>query len=362
MTEQNKPKVLLIQQDLKNYRDPIYKLISAQVDLTVGYTVSADFTESSYPIIQLPYKKIWNIIWHKGLIKIINQYDVVVFVPHLVMLRTATLPFVPHKPRLVTWSLGVHASYYRPYDLTKKPDVSDKLFELIQDHADACIFYMPEPIEYWKKYKRIDERKYFVAHNTVVVAPFDESETSDRNIILFVGTLYKQKGIGDLLECYATAKERVGTLPKLIIVGNGPEKDVIEEQIRMLHLENDVELTGPIYEEDRLKDLFVKSVICVSPRQAGLTVLKSIGYGVPFVTRTNAVTGGERSNVISGKTGILYNTESELVDILCKTATEPKLYSAMSQSAMNYYRTVASPEGMAQGVVDAIYFALKKER
>lgn len=362
MTEKAKPKVLLIQQDLKNYRDPIYRLISEQVDLTVGYTVSADFTESAYPIIKLPYKKIRNIIWHKGLKKIINQYDVVVFVPHLVMLRTATLPFVPHKPKLVTWSLGVHASYYRPYDLTKEPDLRDKVFEFIQDHADACVFYMPQPIDFWKKHKHIDERKYFVAHNTVAVAPFDESETKNRNLILFVGTLYKQKGVGELIECYAKAKEKVGIMPALKIIGKGPEKESIAQQIKALSLEDDVELAGAIYEEEKLKDYFVKSVVCVSPKQAGLTVLKSIGYGVPFVTRTDAITGGEKSNVIPGKTGIFYDTESELVDILCKTATEPETFSELSQSALHYYKTVASPENMAQGVVDAINYALKKEK
>lgn len=46
-----KPKVLLIQEDLKNYRDPIYSLINEKVDLTVGYTTSTDYQSTSYPII-----------------------------------------------------------------------------------------------------------------------------------------------------------------------------------------------------------------------------------------------------------------------------------------------------------------------
>lgn len=354
-----KPKVLLIQEELKYYRDPIYALINKQVDLTVGYTVSADYTVSSYPIIKLLYKKIGKVIWHKDLLQLVNQYDAVVFVPHFKMVRVATLPFVPHKPKLITWSLGVHASYTRLYDLSQKPSFADKVFETIQDHSDACVFYMPEPIEYWKKYKKIEEQKYFVAHNTVAVASFDEAETIDRNIILFVGTLYKQKGIGELLECYAKAKARVGDLPKIKIVGNGPEKSDIESHVKALHLGDDVELTGAIYEEDKLKDYFVKSIICVSPKQAGLTVLKSFGYGVPFVTRSNAITGGEKTNIIPGKTGLFYDTEEELVDILCKTATEPETFSAMSAYAINYYKTEASPERMAQGVVDAINYALK---
>ena len=49
----NKIKVLLIQEDLKNYRDPIYKLINEQVDLTVAYTIKDEVKKSSYNIIKL---------------------------------------------------------------------------------------------------------------------------------------------------------------------------------------------------------------------------------------------------------------------------------------------------------------------
>jgi len=356
----DKPTVLLIQEELKNYRDPIFSLINEKVDLTVGYTTSTDYQSSTYPIIQLPYKKAGPIIWHKGFNRLINQYDVVVFVPHFRMIRVASLPFIPHKPKLVTWSLGVHASYTRLYDLSKKPDWEDKLFESIQDHADACVFYMPEPIEYWKKYRGIDEKKYFVAHNTVAIADYSEDECQNREIILFVGTLYKQKGVGELIECYAKAKSKVGKLPALKIIGKGPEKESIEKRVEELSLKYDVELTGAIYDEEALKDYFVKSIICVSPTQAGLTVLKSLGYGVPFITRTDAISGGEKTNIQNGVTGVFYDSEEELVEILSETKTNPQKFAAMSKAARDFYIREASPEGMAQGVIDAINHAISR--
>ena len=353
-----KPKVLLIQEDLKNYRDPIYSLIAKRIDLTVAYTISNEIKESSYPIISLPYKKVGLLIWHKNFYKFINQYDVIVFVPHLRMIRVVALPFFPHKQKLVSWSLGVHASYKRLYDLSKAPDMKSRLFETIQDNCDACVFYMPEPIEYWRKYKNINPTKYFVAHNTVAIAEFDDSIKRDRYIILFVGTLYQQKGIGELVDCYAKAKKKVGTLPKVKIVGKGPEKDIIQNMVNKLGLQDDVELTGTIYEENKLKDYFLRSIICISPKQAGLTVLKSLGYGVPFVTRTDAITGGEKTHIQNGVTGIFYDTEEELVDIIAQTSTNPEKYESMSDAARKYYLTEASPERMAQGVVNAIMYAL----
>ena len=355
------PKVLIIQEDLKNYRDPIYSLINEKVDITLGYTISTEVKSSSYPIIHLPYKRIGRIIWHIGLRQIINQFDVVVYVPHFKMVRVATLPFFSHKPKLVTWSLGVHASYNRLYDLSKKPDWEDRLFECIQNRADACVFYMPEPIEYWKKYSNIDEKKYFVAHNTVAVAPYEEVDPGNRNLILFVGTLYSQKGVGELIECYAKAKSEIGKLPNLKIIGKGPEKESIKTKIIELGLQDDIELTGAIYDENLLKDYFLKSIICISPKQAGLTVLKSFGYGVPFVTRTNSISGGEKNNIIHGVNGLFYDTEAELVDILLETKKYPSKYYAMSKAAKDYYIKEASPDKMAQGVVDAIIYALSKK-
>ena len=307
----------------------------------------------------LPYCAIGPFTWHNGFKSIINQYDVVVFPPYLRMVRVAIMPLLPHKPKLISWSIGVHASYTRPYDLSRKPDFKDRLSQSIQNHSDACIFYMPEPIEYWKKYGSIDEEKYFVAHNTVEIAPLTTTELGPRTFILFVGTLYKQKGVEELIKCYALAKGKVGDLPPLMIIGDGPEKRNIKRLIISLDLEDDVVLEGAIFDEIILKDFFSEAILCISPKQAGLTVLKSFGYGVPFVTRRDAITGGEKSNIKDGVNGYFYDTEEELINIIVRTKTHPEEFMIMSDAARNHYLTEASPEAMAQGVIDAIMYVLK---
>ena len=355
-----KPKVLIIQESVMTYRAPIYELIAKEVELEVGYTEKNEIKKSSFPIFKMPYRKIGPFTWHKKLNNILSNYDVIVFVPHLSLIRLISKVYFKHKYKLVTWSLGIHASYTRLYDLTQPPSFKDKVFEDIQDRADASVFYMPEPLEYWKKYRKINEEQYFIAHNTVAVAPCNNYlDFEKRNSILFVGTLYKQKGIGELLEAYNIAKQQCGKLPVIKIVGKGPEKDSIQQQINAMKLQDDVELCGPIYEEEALKEYFLAATICVSPKQAGLSVLKSLGYGVPFVTRTNAITGGEKSNIINGKNGIFYDSVEELAEIIKTTALEPEKFREMSKNAREYYLNNASPEKMARGVLDAINYALK---
>ena len=253
-----KPKVLIIQESVMTYRAPIYELIAKEVELEVGYTEKNEIKKSSFPIFKMPYRKIGPFTWHKKLNNILSNYDVIVFVPHLSLIRLISKVYFKHKYKLVTWSLGIHASYTRLYDLTQPPSFKDKVFEDIQDRADASVFYMPEPLEYWKKYRKINEEQYFIAHNTVAVAPCNNYlDFEKRNSILFVGTLYKQKGIGELLEAYNIAKQQCGKLPVIKIVGKGPEKDSIQQQINAMKLQDDVELCGPIYEEEALKEYFL---------------------------------------------------------------------------------------------------------
>lgn len=353
------PKVLYISDVLSSYNDPIYQIISKKVDFTYAWTTKSEVDKPSYKTFQINHYKIGPFLIHRGLRKIINQYDVVIFCPHLRFLRTALMPFFSHKPKLISWDIGLHVSYNKKYDLTKGPDLKDRLFQSIQDHCDACIFYMPQPIEYWKKYSNLDERKYFVAHNTVKVANFEKLPSmEDRDKFLFVGTLYQQKGLGELIEAYAKAKVHCDNLPKLYIIGKGPERDIIENLIHEKGLGEFVVMTGAIYDEEILKEYFLSSLLCISPKQAGLSVQKSLGYGVPFVTRPDSITGGERFDVIDRKTGFFFNTVEELADILIMVSKKKSQIEKMSSFARNYYLTEASPEKMAQGALDAIKYVM----
>lgn len=359
-TMNRKPKVLLIQEIMQRYRAPIYKLMSKEADLDLAYTEKNDIDDPELKVFQLPHFKVWKFNIHTGIYKILNKYDVVIMQPHLNCLTLNCIPFLPHKNfKIVTWTIGKYVTYNIPYDLEKSPSLKDWIFENIQDAAQACIFYMPEPIEYWKKHKKIDTRKYFVAHNTVEVAAYSTlPKYKERDSFLFVGTLYRQKGIDELIEAYNIAKKKRKELPKLNIVGKGAEEQVIREQIKGLGLENDIILCGAVYDENILKDYFLNAKLCISPKQAGLSVPKSLGYGCPFVTRPDAITGGERNNVIDGYNGAYYNSVEELADILISSMEQEEKYSIMAVNAREYYNRECPPQKMADGALKAIEYVL----
>lgn len=141
-------------------------------------------------------------------------------------------------------------------------------------------------------------------------------------------------------------------------MGDGPEFNKIKDLVKENGIDNKVILYGRIIEEEKLRDLFMRSFVCVSPGQAGLTVLKSFGYGVPFVTRQDAVTGGELLNIKNHENGILYSDDKMLVDILKDVRLDPEKYIQMGNNAYEYYYAYATPQKMAQGVIDAINYVL----
>src|SRR5690606_36609523 len=129
------------------------------------------------------------------------------------------------------------------------------------------------------------------------------SKRIDRNSLLFIGTLYKEKGVIMLLEAFRNLiNSYEGTL-MLDVIGDGPELGSLKMWVERNGIKNKVNFHGKITNEKELKPYFQNAIACVSPFQAGLSVIKSLAYGVPFVTTKFPITGGEYTSIIEGVTG-----------------------------------------------------------
>lgn len=359
----NKSRVLLLQERLSIYRIPIYKLISQKYDLTVCYLTK----DASISLQQLPFKnyslnynKFVGINFIPHLLEYCNTFDAVITLPHFRCPAFCRIPFW-HKRTYhsLTWSIGVRASYKEHYNIDKKFTIKDYMYEQILKKSEANIFYDRTPIALWKR-RGLDISKFFVAHNSVEVLNFEP--TTKRDIFLFVGTLYRQKGLDELIDAYYYTFKycSIQDFPKLFIVGSGSEENVLKERVQYLKLNNQIQFLGAIYNEKDLSALFCRSIMCISPNQAGLSVLKSMGYGVPYVTKRTAITGGEIFNIIDGENGVIYNDTKELPLILWDAVLNRQKYLGLGEAAYKYYKSSATPQIMANGVIAALDYVFRQ--
>lgn len=332
--------------------------MAKQFDMTVLYSNGKVPDGREFETIYAEtYKKGPFTFFRKNLSNILKGFDVVIFPydPMQVSILIAMLKGkITKKQRFISWGIGVPASYNVKYDSHRK---TSNLCYYLAKWCDASVFYSDYPKEKYAA-MRVPREKMYVAHNTVEIYPYDEnlSANTPKDIFLFVGSLYKQKGVGVLLEAYTTALRLNPEIIPLYIIGGGAEYDEIARYISDNQLEQKVYLKGPIYDEQVLSTYFLRARACISPNQAGLSVQKSMGYGVPFVTKKDAITGGEIFDIENNKRGILYQDDSQLIDILLDINDHPKKYLEMGENGKLFYRENRTIQIMAQGVIDAINY------
>ena len=93
----------------------------------------------------------------------------------------------------------------------------------------------------------------------------------------------------------------------------------------------------------------------VSFGQAGLTVLQSLGYGVPFLTKINAISGGEKTNIRDKENSLFCEDNIDsLESILVEICNDIVFARLMGERAYKYYSKYCTIENMCQGFIDAI--------
>lgn len=349
-------KVIILYNKIFHYRIPVWNELAKMCDLTVAYSEgdgrAPEGMEVLFRIVYLPAKYFKGFVLQKTNIrKLCRQYDAVIAYGNIAWLKYSTLPWFNKTP-VIYHTIGVSASYGKGFDEHKE---WDKIRKFFYSKADALAFYTDYPIAKYES-MGIPREKMFVAPNTVAVAPVKDKV--EKNTLLVIGTLYKEKGIQTLLDVYKELMP-VCDLPLLNIIGKGPDYDAINQWIQDNGMQDLIVLRGAIYDIDEKAKYFAQALACISPKQAGLTVLESMGYGVPFISTKNAITGGELFNVHNGVDGVVMENEAELTDVVRDIANKPDKYIAMGLKAKEFYDNNRTPKHMAQGFWDAIQYVLR---
>lgn len=341
---------------LHHYRAPFFKELAEK-----GYEIDIYHTG---PEIEIEIGSVNQIIvkstkvfkafeWFK--LPNLNSYDVVVVMQNIRLLNLWSLSFnFRRKYKLIHWGIGVSSSKGLPKNKTLISRVRDKL----SNFSDAIVFYSAYPLQF---FSIKNQSKSFIAHNTVFNLLFKDMSTLEKDSFLFVGSINKRKGLDVLLRSFSNYLKEDGSIQTLNIVGGG-DKEIIEElkaSVIKEKLENNIKFIGPVYSDEVKQKYFEKAVCSISPKQAGLSVLESFSYGVPFICFEDAISGGEHLNIKNDVNGYLVNSEDELTAKLMLFTDKSNLSKDLGRSAYEFYRDKRSMAVMVDEFDKAIQFVLK---
>jgi N-acetyl-alpha-D-glucosaminyl L-malate synthase BshA len=129
---------------------------------------------------------------------------------------------------------------------------------------------------------------------------------NDERILVHVSNFRKVKRVEDVVRVFEQVHEKMPS--KLLMIGDGPERQNAEELCRTLHVANDIRFLG---KQDHISEIFSISDLFLLPSQYesfGLSALEAMACGIPVIS-TNA--GGLPEINVQGKTGFL----SEVGDV-----------------------------------------------
>lgn len=179
-----------------------------------------------------------------------------------------------------------------------------------------------------------NNNKFIYIHNPVTFEPSNIINYNlNSNYVIGVGRLNTQKDFISLIKAWNLVQRECPNW-KLKIVGEGPERNNLEEEIKRLNLSNSVVLTG--YSNNVKKEMLESSIFVLTSLYEGfgLVLLEAMACGLPPVAF--ACQFGPKDIITDGKNGLLiYNRDiKSLSEKLIYLIQHPDIRKDMGNQAL----------------------------
>ena len=262
---------------------------------------------------------------------------------------------VINKPYLI-WAQGSDIYFPR---LFKGP-----ISKLVLRNANALIALTRDMK---KEMQKVCNRDIFVIGNGVDPKKFGSHAKKearyqlhigeDERVIIFVGTLVPGKGVRYLIEAMGIIKEKQPET-RLLIIGDGKERDSLEASVKRLNLEGWVTFAGRINNAKVPEYLAASDIFILPSLSEGFpnVIAEAMAAGLPVVT-TNV--RGLSEIVTDGRNGFLVEPENpaQLAERILFVLSDDVLRKKMSASNMawaeqhTWEKVVDMLDGAYSGVV-----------
>lgn len=322
-------KILIVTHKIPSWRLPFYnKLISEKnFDIKIYYSGEENNLLDNNSFIYLSHKKVLKKFYIQDINKIdfLESYRIILlFDLHFL---TNLLIWWKFKNKVMFWGIGLGKNHF---------------FNLIRSFlvykSNGLISYMNKVHSSWY-YKFINKDKLFYMSNTIDNILKENIFSKNSNKIVIIGSLDRRKNYDLAFKVVAKLVKVYNYSIRLNVVGDGEEYKNLHNLAKELNIQDIVTFYGRVNEENKIKSILNESLFVVSPGQAGLSVMHSFSYGLPFITYKNCITGGELEHITNGYNGVIVkelSVKAFVREIKILLDDKEKL-SKLSRNAFSYY-------------------------
>ncbi len=293
-----------------------------------------------------------------------RKFDVIVLANDILGLDVWFNVLIKHicRTKVCLWGQGIS----RP-ETKLRASVRKQLMSM----ADCSIFYTEEARQLWIK-RGVAPHKLFVAPNSLDTLTSDgiRANITDellqefrkgkgltgRQPLLYCSRLQKRKKPALLVRAMVDVLKVVPSAC-LVFIGDGPERQNLENLVAELNLKADVKFTGSLYDEEEIAKYFLISRVSVMPAAAGLTIQHSFGYGIPIIIGDSKSSHGPEAYLVRDKeTGLIFNDDDAgcLAKTIVMLITDDGLRKKLSHNAYDIIHREHNILQMVNGMARAL--------
>jgi len=225
-----------------------------------------------------------------------------------------------------------------------------KTLRFAQQHVARSARKVIVPSQYWRRLLRswnVADEKIAVIHNAAPEVSEEYPRPIEDTYIVSISRLVPWKGFAGVIRAMRKAEG------KLVIVGDGPEREKLEALARDQGLDSRVIFTGALPPEKTLAYLKHAEMFVLNTSYEGFSHLILEAFALGTVVLTTSA-GGNAEQVTDGETGILFPAgDSDAIAAAIEHARDPMLRARLAANAKEKLEAF-SVDRMIRAVIDTL--------
>jgi len=297
--------VTVVQTTLPGYRTPFFEELSRVLGSRLAlFSGDEDWYPDVRHVNEVPHRRAHNVflarrrlLWQRGTLKPLLAAEVAVLDlnPRILSAWVAVLGRRLTGRRTVLWG---HA-----WPRRGEGSWTDRVRSAMRRLAGAVVVYTETEARALRAHTRGIEitaaPNALYPRDVLGAAVAQEPPTS----LLFVGRLSPSKRVGVLIDAFLLAEDTLPADVRLVIVGEGSERAALE---RRAAGSGRVDFEGHVSSVDALRELHARAIASVSAGEVGLSIVQSLGFGVPMVVARGEDHGPEIEAALEGENSVYF--------------------------------------------------------